>query len=584
MNKGDLRVCIKNHRAGPVIITLLALLLLIFFLAIFYLGRYRDKYREPGNAKDAVAGILQNMTLEEKVGQVITAYFTGPGFGSALAGQLRDLPLGGVILFSGAGNIESPSQVAGLVEQIQRAALDRGMPPLFIAIDQEGGAVARLTEGVTLFPGNMALGAAGSADLAGLSAAVTARELRILGINFNFAPVVDVNSNPANPVIGVRSFSSNPQDVARLGRAMVAPYRREGVIAAAKHFPGHGDTAIDSHYGLPLVPHDLSRLEELELIPFQAMVDAGVPAVMLAHILAPGLTGTDGLPASLSPQAVRYLREQMGFEGLVVTDSLSMGAISNNWGLEEASVKAFQAGADLILFGPWAGVEPGDCYRIFNALLEAVQAGAITPERLDQSVRRILRTKMDYGLMEDPLPHRENLSQLALPESLELARRIARESITLVRDSASVIPLSSRAKIPLIWPAELEGSLAPLLEDCPFLQPHLLSLQAPDTDISEVLDSLRGSPLVLAGTYNLGSYPAWAGLLNDLAAETELVLLALASPYDIMAVPSAGAYLCSYSSSSASMQALAGVLNGTLLPGGRLPVELPGLEQPAPSE
>jgi beta-N-acetylhexosaminidase len=300
--------------------------------------------------------------------------------------------------------------------------------------------------------------------------------------------------------------------------------------------------------------------------------------VMLAHILVPGLTGSDELPASLSPQAVRYLREEMGFDGLVVSDSMSMGAISERWGLEEAAVMAFQAGVDLILFGPWTGVEPGDSQRIFAALIEAVDEGTITLERLDQSVKRILTVKMRYGLIDDSLPRRGNLSDLALPENLNVARRIARESVTLVRDRASVIPLSPQETVPLIWPAELESSLAPLIEGCSFLQPHLLPLHAPAAEIEELLDSLRGSSLVLAGTSNLRRYPAWTGLIDALTEETEVVLLALSSPYDLLAVPRAGACLCTYSHTSVSMRALAEVLNGTLTPQGRLPVELPGLE------
>ena len=224
------------NRKRPRILLILIILLLILaaVLLIFeYFRRSPGENREPGRVENEVAEILRNMSLEEKIGQVIVAYFSGPDFSPALAEELRELPLGGVILFSGAGNIESPAQVASLTEQIQRAAIDRGMVPLFIAVDQEGGAVARLTEGVTLFPGNMALGATGSEELARLSAAVTARELRILGINFNFAPVVDVNNNPDNPVIGVRSFGSDPHEVARLGRAMVVPYRHEKVIATA---------------------------------------------------------------------------------------------------------------------------------------------------------------------------------------------------------------------------------------------------------------------------------------------------------------------------------------------------------------
>ncbi|NLA26625.1 MAG: glycoside hydrolase family 3 protein, partial [Firmicutes bacterium] len=430
----------------------------------------------------------------------------------------------------------------------------------------------------TVFPGNMALGAAGSEDLARQSAKIMARELRIMGINFNFAPVVDVNSNPANPVIGVRSFGSRPQEVARLGRAMLAPYLQEKVIATAKHFPGHGDTDVDSHYGLPLIPYSLPRLEEVELAPFQAMIDAGVPAVMMAHILAPGLTGSDVLPASLSPKAIRYLREEMGFQGLVVTDSLGMGAISDNWGLEEASVMAFQAGADVILLGPWAGVEPGDGRRIFDALKNAVDEGTITRERLDESVKRILAAKVLYGIIDDPLPQREKLPRLALPESRDLARRIARESITLVRDNVPLLPLSTDKPVSLIWPAEVEGSLAPLTEGCPFLQPHLLSLRAGEAEMRGLLDLLHDSSPLLVGTYNLQHHPAWVELINTLARERDVMLLALASPYDILAAPAAGACLCTYSDSGVSMQALAEVLNGTLVPRGRLPVELPGIE------
>lgn len=566
----------RNRTSWPALLAVI-----IAGLAIISYVRGKDSARNDGLPEkpgSAVDELLQNMSLEEKVGQVIIAYFSGPEFTSRLAKELQDLPLGGVILYSTSGNIESPAQVASLTEKIQQSALDSGCLPLFIAVDQEGGSVARLAEGVTVFPGNMALGATGSTELARLSAAVTARELRTLGINLNFAPVVDVNNNPDNPVIGIRSFGSHPEVVARLGTAMVDPYLQEGVLATAKHFPGHGDTNVDSHYGLPLIPYSLSRLQSLELVPFQSMIKAGVPAVMMAHILVPHLTGSDELPASLSPQAVRYLREEMGFDDLVISDSMSMWAITGNWGLEEASVAAFQAGVDIILFGPWAGVQPGDRGKIFSALKQAVENGTITLKRLDQSVKRILTAKMKYKIIDDPLPRRESLPDLASPQNLEVARRIARESVTLVRDRASVIPLSPQEAVPLIWPAELESSLAPLTKECPFLQPHLLPLQASSDEAGELFELLRTSPLVLAGTCNLRQYPAWAGLINALAEQTEVAVLALASPYDLLAAPRAGTYLCTYSDSSVSMQALAEVLNGTLAPKGRLPVELPGLE------
>lgn len=551
-------------------------IVLIAVIIIGFMVLYYSYYINGSNIEngESVKDILEGMSLEEKVGQVILAYFSGPEFSSTPARELREFPLGGVILFSDAGNIESPGQVADLTEAIQRAAVDNGVVPLFIAVDQEGGNVARLTEGVTVFPGNMALGATGSEELSRQSAAVIAWELRTLGINFNFAPVVDVNSNAHNPVIGVRSFGSDPHAVARLGRAMVEPYRREKVIATAKHFPGHGNTDVDSHYGLPLIPGDLSRLAELELLPFQEMIDAGIPAVMMAHILAPGLTGSKELPASLSPEAVSYLREEMGFQGLVVSDSLSMGAISERWGLEEAAVEAFRAGVDLILFGPWIGTSPGDGKKIFSALLGALEEGTITTERLDQSVERIIAVKKKYGLLADPWPRRDQLSRLAGPENREVARQIARESITLVRDRLPVIPLPAGEMVPLIWPAELEGSLAPLVEGCPDLQPYLLPFDATAAEIGEMRESLHEYPTVMVGASNLKNYPVWIELIDALTVDKRVALLALSSPYDLLEVSDIDTYLCTYSDSSVSLQALAGVLNGSLAPLGRLPVHL----------
>lgn len=557
-----------------------AAVIIVFLILYFGIGEGNDEGDDNGDQERidaAVTEMMARMSLEEKVGQVIIAYFNGPEFTPELAEEFRELHLGGVILYGVTGNIESLEQVAGLTAQIQQSAVDAGGVPLFITIDQEGGNVVRLTEGVTVFPGNMALGATGSEELAGLSAAVTANELRILGINFNFAPVVDVNNNPDNPVIGVRSFGSDPAEVARLGVAMVGPYRRAGVLATAKHYPGHGDTDVDSHFGLPLIPHDLPRLAEIELLPFREMVAAGIPAVMTAHILVPGLTGGDGLPATLSPRAISYLREEIGFEGLIVSDAMSMAAITEHWELGEASVMAFGAGVDLVLFGPWIGFEEGDRRRVFTALKEAVEDGTISVERLDESVKRILTYKKKYGLVDDPWPRPDSLHELVSPENLDVARNIARESVTLVRDRASVIPLSPDEAVPLLWPAEREDALAPLLEVSPYLQPHLAPLRPSPRKTEELLQSLGDFPLVLAATYNLRDNPAWADLVNALAGETEVAVLAIASPYDLTVVPAAGAYLCTYSDTAVSMQALGEVLNGALVPRGRLPVELPGI-------
>ena len=219
-------------------------------------------------------------------------------------------------------------------------------------------------------------------------------------------------------------------------------------------------------------------------------------------------------------------------------------------------------------------MEPGDRSRIFTALKGAVESGTISAERLDQSVRRILNAKKEYGILDDPLPHTESLSELAAAEHLEVARRVAGKRDP-DRDRGGVIPLNPAGTIPLIWPAEQEEALAPLLEECPFIQPHLLPLGASYAETAALFESLRSAPLVLAGTYNLRSYPAWVDLVNALEEETDVLLLAMASPYDILAVPGATACLAAYSDCRASVQALAGILRGSLEPRGTLPVTLP---------
>ena len=305
-----------------------------------------------------VDAILGRMTLEEKVGQVIFGFFRGPFLTPELEEMIRDYHLGGVILYSISGNIVNPMQVAMLVNAIQYCAEKSQQLPLMISIDQEGGLVERLTEGVTVFPGNMALGATRSIELAKKTAEITARELRILRITMNYAPVMDVNSNPDNPIIGIRSFGSDPEIVSKLGSVMVEPYKREKVLCTAKHFPGHGNVDIDSHIGLPIIKRSHDDLEEVELVPFKSIVQKGIPAVMTAHIVVPALSGSDELPATLSPKALSYLRDDWKFNGLILTDSMGMGAIDQRWGIEEASILAFQAGADVLLFGADKGHEP----------------------------------------------------------------------------------------------------------------------------------------------------------------------------------------------------------------------------------
>src|SRR2546421_1603108 len=266
------------------------------------------------------------MTLEEQIGQVLMVGFLGDTPSQEIIDLIQRYHIGNIILFS--RNVRDARQVFELTQRLQRCAKEAGQHyPLLIAIDQENGLVQRLGEAVTVFPGNMALGAIGSEQIAYEVALATGRELKALGINMNLAPVVDVNNNPANPVIGVRSFGEDPQQVARLGAAMVRGYHDAGILTCLKHFPGHGDTAVDSHLALPTIPYPLERLEALELLPFRSGIEAGAESVMIAHVSFPALTQQNMLPATLSSPIVQgLLRGKLGFNGAILSDCMEMKA------------------------------------------------------------------------------------------------------------------------------------------------------------------------------------------------------------------------------------------------------------------
>jgi beta-N-acetylhexosaminidase len=328
-------------------------------------------------------------------------------------------------------NAHDPRQLSALTRGIQSLATSTGARiPVFTAINHEGGVVVRITEGVTGFPGNMAVAAAGRPQYAYLSAALAARELRAMGINMNLAPVLDVNDNPLNPVIGARSFGADPAQVAEYGRLAVRGCQDNGVIAVAKHFPGHGSVAVDSHGLLPVLDVPVERLRQRELLPFAAAIKEGVAGIMAGHIAVPALDKS-GRPATLSPQILTgLLREQMGYDGLIMTDSLGMGAVSAGRGQAQAAVEAVQAGADVLL-----STVPMEAHvAIIQSLVAAVRQGTISPERIDQSVLRILRVKYAYGLFEAPAPF--DAGQVGSPEHQAVADEMALQAVTLVKGEA----------------------------------------------------------------------------------------------------------------------------------------------------
>lgn len=348
---------------------------------------------------DPFAEQLAAMTVEEKVGQLLIGGFEGTEIGDQATRLVQEYQVGGLILYG--RNITGAGQLVTLTNGLK--ALNGDGIPLFLSIDQEGGGVDRMPPEVRRTPGAYCVGQTGSVPAAQSYGDVLAAECAAFGLNLDFAPVLDVWSNPGNTVIGQRAFSADARTVAGLGPAAARRMMDQGIIPAVKHFPGHGDTAVDSHVGLPVVDKSLEELEKTELIPFRAAIqsagtDGQVPAVMVAHIL---LTQLDPeRPASLSPAVVTgLLREELGFAGAVLTDDLTMGAVTQSYGLGEAAVLAVEAGCDILLVCHG----PDSVPAVRTALLEAAASGRITAERLDESVYRILRLKTEYALTNEPV-------------------------------------------------------------------------------------------------------------------------------------------------------------------------------------
>ena len=518
---------------------------------------------------------MARMTVEQKVGQLFMVYSTQSVFDAELEAAIVADHVGGVILF--APNVEHPAQVAELINQAQAAATTSGAGiPLLVAVDQEGGLVARLRDGFTRFPAQMAVGATQNPDDARLMARVMAQEMRALGVNMNLAPVLDVNSNPLNPVIGTRSFGGSPELVVQMGLPMIEAYREQGVIATAKHFPGHGDTDVDSHYGLPTVPHSLDRLWAVELAPFQAAADAGVDVIMTAHVAFPAIDPTPGMPATLSPLVLGdLLRTQMGFDGLIATDSLGMGALSYVYGESEAAALALQAGADLLMFGNDPGHTPAEARAAYAHVLGLVQSGAIPPERIETSVRRVLALKARYGLLTwQPVDPETAARSCGTPEHRAAALQVALDSVTLLANDG-LLPLSAERSALLVVPETVAGLDSTLRAYLPNLDVSVVSLDPTADQIAAAVAQAANADVIVVATWDATWHAAQVSLVRALAGHP-LVVIALNTPYDLTPLQAAGvtpsAYVCTYSDAPPSLEALAMVLSGAEAPRGRLPV------------
>ena len=356
--------------------------------------------------------------FRKHAGQLAIAGFAGHTIPQDLKRLAREFDLGGVIYF--ARNVESPEQVAELSREAQELAREI---PLWVSVDQEGGRVARLKTPFTVWPPMNTLGRSGNETLAERFARALATELKAVGISLDYTPVLDVHTNPKNPVIGDRSLAERAEDVAKFGRVIIRTLQAEGIAACGKHFPGHGDTGVDSHFELPLIEHPPDRLEAVELVPFKAAIEADVASIMTAHILIPALDGER--PATLSPRVVtRMLKEDLGYGGLVLSDDLEMKAISGRYGIEDATVMAVAAGCDAVLM---CAADQDDQARALEAVIRAVEQGTVPRARVDDALARHRRVKERFlGRVPAPLSGAALRAVLGRDEHLAVSAEMAR--------------------------------------------------------------------------------------------------------------------------------------------------------------
>lgn len=577
---------------------------------------------------------LRKMSTEERVGQLFMIWVKVQFLNDADPTwiQLRDrvhkyhigsigmtVPVDGPVLLK-----SQPYVAAELLNRLQKTS----KLPLIFAADFERGVAMRLN-GTTVFPHAMAFGATGKPENAEAFGRITALEARAIGVHWNFFPDADVNSNPANPIINTRSFGSDPQQVGDFVAAYIRGAHEGAMLTTAKHFPGHGDTAADSHLGIAQVPGDRARLDAVELPPFRRAIDAGVDAVMVAHVTVPALDSQPKRVATTSKAIVTgLLKEEMGFKGIVVTDALDMAGLTRLYAKDvgRAAKEAFEAGNDLLII-------PADLDASYRSVLQAVQRGEISHDRLDESVRRILELKASFGLHKARLVDLNELAnRVGKPENLAVGQQIAEEAITLVRDNGQVLPLQAPgisgtmdSALPYQSLTEARNRLVAVIfsddmrtESGRMLERQILA-RVPDARIlyldprsaagvkATVAEAVEEAEQVVAAVYviptagkairsgnglknTVAMDDATAGVLNAILdrAASRTVVVAMGNPYVVQDFPAIQNYLCAFSNATVSESAAVKALFGEIPIGGHLPVTIPGvasrgegLERPA---
>jgi beta-N-acetylhexosaminidase len=528
------------------------------------------KLTDPKAIEKQAEKILHGLTLEQKVGQMFLYGFQGKQFDDDARHLLHEYRPGGFIIFT--RNIGSEAQLVSLNSDIKKVSTKQLGIPAFIAIDQEGGKVLRIKNFGTVLPGNMNLGATRSSALSFLAGKLTAIDLEMLGINMNLAPVMDVNSNAKNEVIGVRSFGDDPDMVSLLGAAYIRGIQSRRVSATAKHFPGHGNTTGDSHFETPVLERSEQELNDMDLKPFVSAINDGVDAIMTAHIAVPSIDPSKK-PATLSSKIITgLLREKMGYNGLVISDDMEMRAVTGDEGIGKATVEAVQAGCDVITI-VWTNSAKKESY---NALLTAVKKGLISAQRIDESVKRILTVKLRRKLFEATGDPKIEEVRRIVGNKLhqQISHLIAQKSITLVKNYSNTIPVKTKGRFVVISPfSYLSSELKNYGLNNLFLR---VNVKMKKSERQAVLyDALQMSDAVVG--YIVGAVDESQALLgNELKKKTKkpVIVASLDSPYMYSSVKNADAYLCSYSFRSQAIQALARVITGDAEAVGTLPVDL----------
>lgn len=513
---------------------------------------------------------VSQLTLEQKAAQMVMIDIPDQQLSDSTREHLKKYDWNGFILF--AKNVQDRAQVVNLVESLHQAC---AITPL-LSVDQEGGLVDRFRFAeMNLSPGPMALAATGQVEATYEAHKIMGRELASLGMHLNFAPCLDVNVNPRNPIIGVRSFGEDPDKVAEHGRAAVRGLRDGGVASTGKHFPGHGDTSLDSHISLPTVAHPRARLDQVELAPFKAAIEEGIDAIMTAHVTFPAIEDTAGLPATLSHKVLTgLLREELGFQGVVVTDSMAMQAVADRWGVGDAAVRSVEAGADLVLAcGPFE-----NHVKTVEALIEAVRSGRLPESRLDESVERLMALKRKYHFLP------EKSVKYEVGEHRSKMTELVSQTITLVRDQAGLLPLEGKVLVlmPDLLPQTPLGemthgeSLAAHISGPEQVEEERYHVHGSGAGLREVADRAADFDTVVLAVYSRDRLPDSQKEMAAMVAakNPNLIVVSLSSPYLLLDLPQDSSALLSYNYTPLSMQALGRVLTGELEARGTMPVTL----------